>query len=96
VQLRMEDVDIDQMLEFQTTPESEDVPDLKQSWAMRLNLPQLSQLANMALTIHFIPAMSSEVERVFSGSKLLISDGYNHLGDTVISAVECLKSWERA
>jgi len=40
--------------------------------------------------------MSSKVERVFSSSKLLISDCRNCLGDAVISAVECLKSWERA
>jgi hypothetical protein len=40
--------------------------------------------------------MSSEVERVFSSSKILISDRRNRLGDTVIQAVECLKSWEKA
>ena len=37
--------------------------------------------------------MSSEVERMFSSSKILISDRRNKLGDSVIQAVECLKSW---
>jgi hypothetical protein len=50
----------------------------------------------MALSIHSTPALSAEVERVLSSSKLLISDRRNHLGDDVICAVECLKSWEKA
>ncbi|KAF8534856.1 hypothetical protein BDD12DRAFT_858315, partial [Trichophaea hybrida] len=37
--------------------------------------------------------MPSEVERVFSSSKILISDRRNTLGDSAIQAVECLKSW---
>jgi hypothetical protein len=54
------------------------------------------QLARIALCIHLIPAMSAEVERVFSSSKILISGHRNRLDDKVISAVECLKSWENA
>jgi len=50
----------------------------------------------MALTIHSVPAMSAEVERGFSSSKMLISDRQNCLGDDVICAVECMKSWEKA
>jgi hypothetical protein len=50
----------------------------------------------MALSIHYTPALSAEVERVLSSSKLLISDRRNHLGDDVIFAVECLKSLEKA
>jgi hypothetical protein len=46
--------------------------------------------------MHSIPAMSSEVERVFSNSKIVISDCRNKLGDSVIPAVECLKLWEKA
>jgi len=49
----------------------------------------------MAISIHSIPAISAEVERVFS-SKLLISDCRNRLGYDVICAVECMKSWEKA
>jgi len=50
----------------------------------------------MALTIQPIPVMSSKVERAFSSSKLLISNHSNYLGYAVISAVECLKSWDTA
>jgi hypothetical protein len=50
----------------------------------------------MALSIHSIPAMSAEVERVFRSSKLLISDHRNRLGDDLICMVECMKSWENS
>jgi hypothetical protein len=50
----------------------------------------------MALSIHSMPAMSDEDERVFSISKLLISDHPNRLRDDIICAVECMKSWEKA
>jgi hypothetical protein len=50
----------------------------------------------MALSLHSIPGISAENERVFSSSKLLISDHRNRLGDDVNSAVECMKSWEKA
>jgi len=86
--LTMGIADINQMQLFQSTPEAEDVTDLIHYWPKRLNSPPWSQLACMALNIHSIPAMSSEVERVFSSSKLLISDCCNCLGDAVISAVE--------
>ena len=37
--------------------------------------------------------MSDEPERVFSSAKLLISNVRNRLGDDIIEASECLKSW---
>ncbi|KAF8535206.1 hypothetical protein BDD12DRAFT_893573 [Trichophaea hybrida] len=40
--------------------------------------------------------MFSEVERVLSSSKILISDRRNKLGDSDIQAVECLTSWPKA
>jgi hypothetical protein len=73
----------------------DDVPDLIQFWRERLESPRWAQLARVALSIHSIPAMSAEVERVFSSSKILITDRRNRLGDNVIAAVECLKSWEK-
>ena len=42
----------------------------------------------MAIDILSIPAMSAEVERVFSGAKIT-------MGVSTIEAVECLKSWFR-
>ncbi|RPA76538.1 hypothetical protein BJ508DRAFT_195605, partial [Ascobolus immersus RN42] len=50
-------------------------------------------LAKMALNTLMTPAMSSEVERVFSSTRRLITDDRNRLGDDVIKTVECLKSW---
>jgi hypothetical protein len=37
--------------------------------------------------------MSDEPERVFGSAKLLISNVRNCLGDDIIEASECLKSW---
>jgi hypothetical protein len=40
-----------------------------------------------------IPAMSDEPERLFISAKLLITYRRNRLGDDIIQASECLKSW---
>ena len=47
----------------------------------------------MGVELMSIPAMSDEPERLFSSAKLLISDLRNRLGDDIIEAAECLKSW---
>jgi len=47
----------------------------------------------MALNILSIPAMSAELERLFSGAKITIIDRRNQLGIESIQAIECLKSW---
>ena len=62
----------DQFDKFQFTEEEEEVPDILRYWADRLSNPRWSQLAHMALEIHSIPAMSAEVERVFSRSDINI------------------------
>ena len=46
-------------------------------------------LASMAWDILSIPAMSSEVERVFSGAKLMIMDTRNRLNPDIVEAYEC-------
>ena len=51
------------------------------------------QLSIMALDILSIPAMSSEIERVFSSSGLLLTDRRNCLKSDIIEAAECMKSW---
>jgi hypothetical protein len=43
----------------------------------------------MAFDIFLIPAISSEVKRVFSVAKRLITDERNCLGADVIEASEC-------
>ena len=49
----------------------------------------------MALDIAIAPAMSTHVERAFSSSGILISDLQNRLDDSVIEAIELIKSWEK-
>ncbi len=49
----------------------------------------------MATDILSMPAMSSEVERLFSAAKNTIGDKYYMLAVSTIEAVECLKSWFR-
>ena len=52
------------------------------------------RLSVMALDLLAIPAMSSEVERVFSSTGLMITDRRNRLKEDIIEAVECMKSWQ--
>ena len=46
----------------------------------------------MALNIQAIPAMSSEVKRIFSSTRLMIIDRRNRLKEDIVEAVECMKS----
>ena len=52
-------------------------------------------VASMGAAVHSIPGMSTEVERVFSSTKILISERRNRLGDDIIEASECLKAWQK-
>jgi len=47
----------------------------------------------MALNILSIPAMSADVERLFSSTGLTLSDRRNRMGEGLLEALECLKSW---
>jgi len=40
-----------------------------------------------------MPGMSAEPERLFSYTKITISDRRNRLGSDVVDALECLRSW---
>ena len=53
-------------------------------------------LARMAFDIFSIPAMSSEVERIFSAAKKLITDERNCLGPEVVEASETQRYWLKA
>ncbi len=53
-------------------------------------------LSTMAIDKFSIPAMLSEAERVFSGTKHTISDECSSLNMTTIEVLECLKFWFRA
>ncbi len=52
-------------------------------------------LSKMALDILSIPAMSTEPERLFSGAKISLTDRRNRMGDELLQALECLKSWHK-
>ena len=49
----------------------------------------------MALDLLSIPAMSAEVERLFSSCNITITDRRNRIGIDAVEAIECLKSWLR-
>jgi hypothetical protein len=50
----------------------------------------------MALDVFSIPGMSSEVERIFSAAKRLITDERNCLGPEIVEACECQRHWLKA
>lgn len=62
-------------------------------WLEETQQKVFPNLSKMALDILSIPAMSAEPERLFSGSKITITDRRNRLGSDLIEALECLKSW---
>jgi hAT family C-terminal dimerisation region len=59
-------------------------------WAEQPHLPSMQKMANDLLSI---PAISSEPERVFSETKLTISDTRCRLGPLIIEALECQGRW---
>jgi hypothetical protein len=74
-------------------PLPKEPPSLIQYWdGQAVVSPSLSR---MALDLLSIPAMTAECERVFSSSKILISDRRNRLKDDIIEASECLNYWYR-
>lgn len=52
-------------------------------------------LSKMALDFLSVPAMSAEVERLFSSCKITITNRRNRIGIDAVEAIECLKSWLR-
>jgi hypothetical protein len=70
------------------------VTDLIGYW--KLKRSSYPRLAQMALEIFTIPAMSAEVERVFSSAKLTITDRRARRKVDIIEACECLNHWEGA
>jgi hypothetical protein len=97
--------DVDELKEYFKLPlEDEDVSP-RQWWVVnQYKFPILSAIARDFL---YIPAMSAEVERVFSGytpvtlkantnsAKLLITDRRNRLKQDIIEASECYNSWRK-
>jgi hypothetical protein len=65
--------------------------DLLGWWAKPTN--KYLPLRQMALDLLSIPAMSAEVERVFSSAKRLVTADRNRLSDESIEVLELLKYW---
>jgi hypothetical protein len=42
-----------------------------------------------------IPAMSAELERLFSDTKITLHDRRNRLGIDIVEAIECIKYWSK-
>jgi len=63
-------------------------------WAGQENIYPL--LARMAFDMLSIPATSSECERTFSSTKLLLTDQRSRIKDDMIEASECLRAWYAA
>ena len=81
----------DELEEFLSLRTVDSIHDPRMWWLQhRTDYPALS---HMALDILAVPAMSAEVERVFSSASLTITDRRNRLGGEVVEAIECQKSW---
>jgi hypothetical protein len=85
---------VDQFERFQEWNPDDDIPGGPlQYWVDRLNDPHQSLVAHMGVELMSIPAKSDEPEHLFCSAKLRITDRRNWLGDDIIQASECLKSW---
>jgi hypothetical protein len=62
-------------------------------WLRQLKSKSTYRIARMGLDMASIPAMSSECERVFSQSKLLITGQRHSLQVDIIEATQCLRMW---
>jgi hypothetical protein len=76
-------------------PELKDTPGAISWWSEARQRKRFPNLHRMALDILSIPAMSAEVERLFSQCKRIITDDRHSLEPDSIEALECVKSLYR-
>jgi hypothetical protein len=74
--------------------EQNDTIDLCRWWGRQEGLSP--SLARMAFDLLSIPAMSAECERVFSSTKILITDRRARMKEDIIEASECLRAWYKS
>jgi len=86
---------LDMLYCFQQKIQIHPIQDMVGWWYDRLHDPHWKDLAWMALTYLTLPAMSTKPEHVFISTKITLSDRSRRIGDDVLEAVECLKSWQR-
>jgi hypothetical protein len=73
----------------------DEIFDPREWWQETTQRKVYPNLSKMALDLLSIPAMSAEVERLFSSCKITITDRRNRIGIDAVEAIECLKSWLR-
>jgi hypothetical protein len=66
---------------------------LYEYWSKESAIPAMQQMAYDHLSI---PAMSSEIERAFSGAKLNLPASRNQLRPDILEAQECVRRWLKA
>lgn len=69
--------------------------DPRKWWIETTQRKMFPNLLQMALDLLSIPAMSAEVERLFSSCKISITDRRNRIGIDAVQAIEFLKNWLR-
>jgi hypothetical protein len=65
-------------------------------WCQDVQRKRWPRLSYMAIDILSIPAMSDELERVFSGARCTVSWDRGQMEAETLEKVECLKHWKRS
>jgi hypothetical protein len=86
-------MEVDEYTRYLQAPLLTEIKDSRSWWLEPTQRRIYPNLSLMTIDILSIPAMSAEPERLFSGSKLTVTDIRNKLGVDSIEATECLKSW---
>lgn len=93
-QVLMESEGIAKLAQYLQEPISQDIDmNLIEYWSNMFNIRGMRNLAQMALEILSIPAMSAEPERIFSGARITLTDRRCSMGDDALAKLECTKSW---
>lgn len=85
----------DEYTQYVNSPVVVGIKDPRAWWLEPTQRRTYPNLSKMALDLLSIPAMSAEVERLFSSCKITITDRRNQIGIDSVEAIECLKSWMR-
>ena len=85
---------IDKLAQYLQEPIFLDIDiDLIEYWSNMFNIRGMRDLAQMALEILSIPVISAEPERIFSGTRITLTNRRCSMGDEALAKLECTKSW---
>lgn len=85
--------DLDELERYLAEPRLLELRSVISWWMDPAQRTRFSLLSAMAIDIFSIPAISSEPERVFSGTKHTITAERASLNPETTEALECMKSW---